>query len=749
MTAPLGRPPHAALPSTSAALFSDADALASMPARSPLEMPPQSFTNYDKSGRHKSPPRTSWRVWLARLIVFGGAIALTVYGASEMYSVVSPGGVTTLEWVLLILFVVNFSWISLALTNAIIGVAALSADRGAPAPPAPSARTAVVMPTYNEDPTRVFGALAAIIEDIAQGPCAAQAFHFDWFVLSDTTDPDIWMAEERVLVDLKRRLGGKANLYYRHRPRNTGRKAGNIADFVTGWGGAYEHMIVLDADSLMTSGAIVALASAMENDPNAGIIQTLPLIINRNTMFARLQQFAARIYGPVIATGLSIWSGRDGNYWGHNAIIRIRAFAQSCGLPSLPGRPPFGGMILSHDFVEAALMRRAGWDVYMVPHVAGSYEESPPTLIDLAIRDRRWCQGNLQHTRLLLARGLRLVSRQHIASGIMSYLASPIWMAQLLVGIVLVLQSHYVRPEYFTNEFQLLPAFPQTDPARALQLFAITMAVLLMPKFFGLGLALADGHTRELCGGARRMSLSALIEIFFSALLAPIMMVIQTGAVLRIVMGIDSGWNPQRRDDGSVPLGLIIVGHLPHMLLGFVTLVAGLLISPSLVAWMSPTIAGLMFAALLTWGSGQRSVGLALRRKRLLLTPEEATPPPIVARASGWRDELASAADAGSDGLRTLHRDAELRDLHTRFLPPPVERPRGHIDESRATASAKLDDARSINEIVAWLKPAERTAVLLDRSLMDRLAALPGGSGEVEPAVQAMSMGEGARSPAV
>jgi membrane glycosyltransferase len=702
------------------------DALASMPAPSALEMPTQSFARYDKPrARETGSRRSGWRAQLARTAVFGGALALTVYGTHEMYGVVGVGGVTGLEWGLLILFVINFSWISLALTNAVLGLLAILLNRAPPLTADLSRRTAVVMPAYNEDPARIFGALAAIIEDIAHGPHAAQAGSFDWFVLSDTTDSDIWMAEERVFVDLRRRLAGVANIHYRHRPKNVGRKAGNIADFVRGWGGAYDHMIVLDADSLMTADAIVALAVAMETDPNAGIIQTQPLIINRNTMFARLQQFAARIYGPVIGTGLSVWSGRSGNYWGHNAIIRVRAFAESCGLPTLPGRPPLGGMILSHDFVEAALIRRAGWDVYMLPHVAGSYEESPPTLIDLATRDRRWCQGNLQHAWVLLARGLKLASRQHLATGIMSYLASPIWMAQLLVGIALVFQAHYVRPEYFTNEFQLLPAFPETDAARALQLFGVTMIVLLMPKAFGLGLALADKATRQQCGGGVRMTVSWLIEIVLSALLAPIMMLIQTGAVLRILMGIDSGWNPQRRDDGSVPFTTIAVSHISHMALGFVTLVAGLLISPSLVAWMSPTIAGLILAALLTWGTGQLSVGLALRRRGLLLTPEETAPPPIVQQAARWREDLAPAAAPGADGLAILHRDPELRELHARFLPAPLERRRGEVDESRATASAKLAEALSIEEAVAWLKPAERIAVLLDRSLLDWLATLP------------------------
>ena len=367
-------------------------------------------------------------------------------------------------------------------------------------------RTAVVMPIYNEAPSRVFGAMQAIFEDVER---TGQAHAFDFFLLSDTTDANVWIAEERAFIAMRARLP-QARFYYRRRRKNLSRKAGNIADFVTHWGGHYPHMVVLDADSLMTGEAIVGLAAAMEADPDAGIIQSQPLVINRNTMFARLQQFAARIAGPVIGAGLSAWMGRDGNYWGHNAIIRTRAFADHCGLPDLPGKPPFGGHILSHDFIEAALMRRAGYTVYMLPDLGGSYEESPPSLIDLAARDRRWCQGNLQHARIIGAKGFTLATRQHLAHGIMGYLASPLWMAQLLVGIVLVLQSHYIRPEYFTKEFSLFPAWPRFDYERALQLFELTIGILLAPKFLGLLIALMDREDAPRLGrsaGAHRLDL--------------------------------------------------------------------------------------------------------------------------------------------------------------------------------------------------------------------------------------------------
>ncbi|HEY0570056.1 MAG TPA: glucans biosynthesis glucosyltransferase MdoH, partial [Enterovirga sp.] len=328
-----------------------------VPPEAPLSMPTQSLSRWSPKERAAFSGRATHRIpWLARLFVFGGALLLTAYGASEMYAVVSVSGTTTLQYVLLGLFTVNFSWIALAFTNAILGFLVL-ARRPNPAPVDPAQplrhRTAIVMPVYNEQTARTFAALEAIRTSVEASGHGAS---FDYFVLSDSTNPDAWIAEERAFLALRDKIGPDARIYYRHREKNHHRKAGNIADFVTRWGGAYEHMVVLDADSLMTGDCILALTRAMEADPSSGIIQSLPLVVNRNTLFARLQQFAARVYGPVIATGLAVWSGRDGNYWGHNAIIRTRAFAAHCGLPDLKGKPPFGGHILSHDFVEAALM---------------------------------------------------------------------------------------------------------------------------------------------------------------------------------------------------------------------------------------------------------------------------------------------------------------------------------------------------------------------------------------------------------
>jgi membrane glycosyltransferase len=199
----------------------------------------------------------------------------------------------------------------------------------------------------------------------------------------------------------------------------------------------------------MSGETLVQLVAAMQEHPDVGLIQTLPIIVNATTLFARVQQFAGRVYGPLIAHGIAWWHGAEGNYWGHNAMIRTRAFAECAGLPELSGRKPFGGAIMSHDFVEAALIRRGGWAVHMVPAMRGSYEEVPPTLTDLAIRDRRWCQGNLQHAAVLPARGLHRISRLHLLTGIGSYITAPLWLLFILTGILIAVQARFVQPDYF------------------------------------------------------------------------------------------------------------------------------------------------------------------------------------------------------------------------------------------------------------------------------------------------------------
>ncbi len=610
----------ATLPAGRDAAMADIQPL--MPPEARLAMPAQSLTRQASAPAMPAPgPDAS--TLRARIFVFGLTLALTAFGTEEIIAVVSPAGATWLQVVFAALFAVTFAWIAFPAASATLGfwrLATQGAADAATVPHGPLGRNALVMPVYNENPTAVFAALAAMAGDLV---CSRLGSAFDIVILSDTRDHDIAEAEMAAARRLGSMMAGRMAVYYRRRADNRHRKAGNIADFVARWGGRYDHMVVLDADSTMTAETLAHLARAMAADPAAGIIQTLPALTGRLSLFARMQQFAGRVYGPVVAAGIAAWHGRDGNYWGHNAIIRVRAFAAAAGLPELPGRKPFGGHILSHDFIEAAFMRRAGWAVYMLPELEGSFEQSPPNLIDLAARDRRWAQGNLQHMKVISASGLHWMSRLHLLQGIMSYLASPLWLALILIGLGLSLQARFVVPDYFPNGLALFPTWPIFDPARALRLFGFTMAVLLLPKFLGTALILADRRRRSDFGGSARLAASLVTEIVLSSLIAPVMMLVQTIAVASILMGRDAGWATQNRDDGSLAFENAWYCHAGHMIFGLLLVGASAAVSVSATLWMAPIAVGLVLAPPLTWLTASPRLGCFALDLGLFAVPEE------------------------------------------------------------------------------------------------------------------------------
>lgn len=701
---------------------------APLPPEAPLAMPVQRLDRHERPHRQpRSGPRTAL---LRRTGLLAATAALTALGAHEMYLVLDVGGLTALELVVLVLFVILSAWIAFSAASALGGTVSLLRRRGRPlgldrdAPlPAPTIRTALLMPTYNEPPARVMAGLQATLESLA---ATGRADRFDTFVLSDTTDADVWIDEEAAFLALRRRLGGTVRVYYRRRPRNTDRKAGNVADWVTRFGGAYEAMLIFDADSVMSGETIVRLAGAVEANPDVGLIQTLPVIVGGRSLFGRLQQFSGRLYGPLIAHGLAWWHGSESNYWGHNAIIRTRAFADHAGLPHLKGRKPFGGHILSHDFVEAALIRRAGWGVHMAPWLDGSYEEAPPSLVDLAVRDRRWCQGNLQHAAVLPGRGLNWVSRLHLLTGIGSYVTAPLWLLMLVAGLLTSLQARFVPPDYFPSAFSLFPTWPAQDPVRAAWVFVGTMGVLLAPKLVAWLMMLFDGGARRGFGGVRAL-FGLVFETLLSGLLAPVAMILQSRAVISILAGRDGGWQPQRRDDGSVPLAAVVAGFLPLTLLGIVLGVLSYLVAVPLFLWMSPVILGLLLAMPLVGLTARTDIGAAVGRLGLLRTPEEAAPPPVLARARQLIADLAGRDDDPPEAVSRLAGDAALRDAHRRMLPDGGARARGDAAPERLVARAKAEDAASLAEALAAMTGREKAAALGDAEALDRLLALAAG----------------------
>jgi len=708
----------------SAVAYQQAGAIGGMPPESRLDMPPQDL-RYKPS--HRTRERSTAAVLFARFILVATTLGVSTYGIYQMLQVVRFASMTLLQGLMIFFFAVSLGWIAFAAGSVLAGASKRRYPAGRDSPARDSqpgafpdvSLTALVMPIYNEDPVRTTAALQAMAEALK----GIEVNHrFEIVVLSDSTNADSWIRETAAIHRLRASLISVMPVWYRRRWQNVARKSGNLEDFVTRWGGRFDHMIVLDADSLIDAPTLLKLVQVMQADPALGILQTAPQLIGARTFFGRLQQFAAVVYGPVIARGLAAWSGDSGNYWGHNAIIRVRAFAENCGLPTLKGRKPFGGHILSHDFVEAALMRRGGWKVRMATECGGSWEESPPSLIDVAIRDRRWAQGNLQHMKIVGTAGLSFTSRLHLGIGIMSYLSSPLWLLMLAIGFALAIQSQLIRPEYFSHDFQLFPTWPRFNVELMMALFWFSMVVLMIPKMIGLVRALLSARIRRGGGGVIGVVASLVLESVLSALYAPILMLVQSRHVFEVFMGRDSGWKPQRRDGGSTSWSDAWHFHKRHMLLSSMTAAIIYFLSPTLLAWVSPALLGLLLAVPLSRASGSESLGLALSRIALLRTPEEVERPALMAR----RNELiASAQELPEDGLRYLarNREARLAQIDGNLARPAD--PRGRPDPNALTAEQKLIDARSLEEVLGWLTPIERVEVAADARLLNQLALLP------------------------
>jgi membrane glycosyltransferase len=635
-----------------------------------------------------------------------------------MVAVISFGGVTFLQYLMVAFFTVAFGWIALAASSAVAGMLlGGERQRGCDGQPAPH-RTALVMPVCNEDPARSFAALAAMGKLLLE---RGKADGFEVFVLSDTSQAAISIKETAAFQALRDALGDRMRVWYRRRTENVGRKAGNLQDFVTRWGAHYDFMIVLDADSVLTAETLVTLVREMQADDRLGLLQTVPRLCGGETLFARLQQFAGAVYGPIVARGMAAWQGNDGNYWGHNAIIRVRAFAGSAGLPELPGRKPFGGTILSHDFVEAALLRRAGWSIRMLPALDGSWEESPPSLLDVAARDRRWAQGNIQHLAVIGASGLRWPSRTHLCIGVMSYLASPIWLGLIAVGLAVSLQVATTQFDYFPDELTLFPQWPMFDSERMFWLFGVAMGTLLLPKALGLlrAMIVKDLRTRV---GLMRLIGGVVFETLLSALYAPIAMMMQTRQVREILRGQDSGWAVQSRHRAAQQWRTLLTRHGLHTLLGLG--VAGMLawFEPSLLPWMAPALLGLALAIPLSAASGSATLGKFSRWCGMLVIPEEVGTPQVIALRDEFERALTTQLDAVS--LERLLEDDGMRQRHFAAILPPAPPVRGKPDLTLLSARGKVGDAVRLDEALAWLSPRELVAAVNDRELFNGLLRL-------------------------
>jgi membrane glycosyltransferase len=645
-----------------------------------------------------------------RAAFFGAIAATTGAGLWLLWRMLEPQGLTPLEVVQLVLFVLLFQQIAAGFWLVVFGflLTLRGGDRatisrsippGLPGPFDPAVRTAIALPVFNEDVGRVFAAVEAMWRGLK---AAGGTDGFDFFILSDSNRPESWIAEEEAWRDLCRREDAFGRIFYRKRrvPRNS--KSGNVADFCRRWGASYRYMIVLDADSIMTGALLRRLVAMMEKNPRVGLIQTAPQLVFGRTLFRRIQQFAARLYAPLFAAGANFWHLFGGNYWGHNAIIRLRPFMESCDLPDLPEPEAQRRHIFSHDTVEAALMRRAGYDVWFACAEEGSYEEGPPGLSESLARDRRWSLGNLQHFWFLFAPRIDFANRFHIWMGVMAYLSSPLWLLFLLAGTVdLALK----------NRFSLWGPLPETSftvlgglPV----LFLATLAILFLPKVLALLAALP--RARDF-GGVLRLVVSTLLETVLWTFLAPGIMIYYTQFVVMNLAGLRIQWAAQNRSD-EAGLGFLASWRIFWLApaVGVLFSVGVWLYAPSILAWLSPILAGWLLTPILAWWTSSPHWGDAARHAGLFLIPEEQPDrqPAELAAVGAWSPGPAR----GPEGFVRAVIDPAVHRLHGQLLrdkPPPPP----------AVAAYRRNLCqRALDEGPGGLRPREVLALLWDRDAL-------------------------------
>ncbi|WP_322894244.1 MULTISPECIES: glucans biosynthesis glucosyltransferase MdoH [unclassified Yoonia] len=517
-----------------------------------------------------------------------------------------------------VFMLVSTFWLSWGAMQAFLGLTSRSRapmiDRTKPL----DCRVVVLVPVYEEDPIATFSRIAAMDISLA---ATGQGDRFDFAILSDTRD-EIVAARERIwYLRLLSDRNGQGRIFYRRRADNKGKKAGNVEDFIQSSGAAYDLAIILDADSLVEGETMVEMARRMQADPKLGLLQTLPRVIQARSRFGRAMQFSAAFNSPIFARGLAMMQGHTGPFWGHNAIIRVRAFAQSCGLPELAGKPPFGGHILSHDYVEAALLARAGWTVRLDDDLDGSFEEGPENIIDHAKRDRRWCQGNLQHMRLVFAPGLRGWSRFVFVQGIFAYLVSIVWLGFLIASIVAPVFGPPVV--YFPTQYWPMPVMPPEETALAIGLVIGIFGLLILPKLLIGADAVLRGRAR-LFGGWWPATASTMTELLLSSINAPIFLMYQTRSVFQVLLGRDGGWPAHDRGDGRLRLSDAFAASYWIVISGFVGLALAAVLSPALIPWFLPvTLPMVLSPFIIAWTSQPGDPSL-------FITPEELSPAPVI-----------------------------------------------------------------------------------------------------------------------
>ena len=673
--------------------------------------------------------RRGWRLFL----FFTSAFVLTGFVSMLFADLLWRTGWSTSRTVLLVLFVILFLLTAIGCMHGVYGFfirifgtsRRVTGLRPYKEQSIEGISTAIIFPIYNEDSVRVLEGLRATYESIAR---TGQVGKFDFFILSDSTNPDRWVEEENNWCELVRDLDALGKIYYRRRLFNEERKSGNVRDFLNTWGKRYRYFVCCDADSVMSGETLVDLVKLMEVHPTTGLIQTVPALVNAESLFGRIQQFANRLYAPVFISGLNYWALDFGNYWGHNAIIRTEPFMQFCDLPQLPGRKPFGGQILSHDFVEAALMLRENWGVWLAYDLEGSYEEAPQALIENAQRERRWCQGNLQHGLVIFAKGLRGVSRLHLIFGIFGYAASPLWLAFLITFDWIYCAQKYTDLSNITVQSFNPYLANWSGTEHALLIFIICMVVIMLPKLLSLVDLARDWPRRAQFGGLLNATGGVIGETIFSTLHAPLLMLWHTRFVLTNLAGISVGWTTQRRTADGTDWWYAFQRHWGHMLIGLLWGWFTWWLEPSLFWWFTPVLAGMVFSVPLSVLTSRRNLGGRAKQLGLFLTPEETRPPmELVSLRSRMKIHELTGGEAEARrsrahaGLARSVLDPYVNAIHVTLLREKQLNPvyAEHFKRIGAgTEAVRLLGEKLLAEGPEKLRPNERMFVMADQGVM-------------------------------
>jgi membrane glycosyltransferase len=555
-----------------------------------------------------------------RLLIVGLNAASWLGLAAIMARLIGHGGWSWLQGLILLLFLAGLPWTLLVFWNALIGFVILRltddpaghtnpALRGTPPDSPIAARTAICLAVRHEDVARVMARLEAMVEEIEACPWADR---FDFHLLSDSSRPEVAAAEEAAFAALRARHPRAGFLHYRRRPENAGFKAGNLREFAERAEGIYDFMVVLDADSLMSAAALLRLVRTMQANCTLGILQTLVVGRPADSAFARIFQFGMRHGMRTHTVGIAWWQGSSGPYWGHNAIIRVDPFVRHCRLPILPGRPPLGGVVLSHDQVEAALMRAAGYEVRVIADELESWEENPPSLPAFIKRDLRWCQGNLQYLKLVAMPGLKPMGRFQLVNAILMYAGAPLWLLMQAAGLGLALLR--------TSDAAASSPFPT---ALAFGLYFGMLAIGFAPRLLGvLDILLRPGEWSRY-GGVPRLLAGSLADALFTLLLGPLMMIAQACFVVGLAFGRRVVWEAQKRDMQRVPLREAARGLWPQMV--FALLLGGVLamVAPGALPWAVPSLLACSIAVPFACATAGPRLGRWMLRRRLCAIPDE------------------------------------------------------------------------------------------------------------------------------